>query len=71
MFALLDGLNVSFASLARNRYYIPRFLPAAAPKVRNKQAKKGDIIFVVGDFVDCDGEGYTNWKKTLNTPLRW
>ena len=34
-------------------------------KTWNKQAKKGDTIFVVGDFVDCDGEGYTSWRKTL------
>ncbi len=34
-------------------------------KTWNKQAKKGDTIFVVGDFVDCDGIGHTTWKKTL------
>ena len=34
-------------------------------KTWNKQAKKGDIIFVIGDFVDCDGEGYDGWKKSI------
>ena len=35
-------------------------------KIWNKQAKKGDTIFVVGDFVDCDGAGYGGWKKALS-----
>lgn len=34
-------------------------------KTWNKQTKKTDTIFVVGDFIDCDGIGHTNWKKTL------
>ena len=31
----------------------------------NKQAKKDDTIFVIGDFVDCDGDGYDSWKQSL------
>lgn len=31
----------------------------------NKVAKKGDTIYVVGDFVDCDGAGYDSWKKSI------
>lgn len=31
----------------------------------NKQTTKNDTIFVVGDFVDCDGEGHDNWKKSI------
>lgn len=31
----------------------------------NKQAKKEDTIFVVGDFVDCDGVESESWKKSL------
>ena len=31
----------------------------------NKQVKKDDVIYVIGDFVDCDGEGYDSWKKSL------
>jgi len=34
-------------------------------KTWNKQAKKGDTIFVVGDFVDCDGKGYDGWKHSI------
>ena len=34
-------------------------------KLWNKQAKRGDVIYVVGDFIDCDGEGFDSWKKTL------
>ena len=33
-------------------------------KTWNKQAKKADTIFVVGDFFDCDDETCTDWKKT-------
>lgn len=32
----------------------------------NSQAKKGDTIFVIGDFVDCDGKGYEGWKDSIN-----
>jgi calcineurin-like phosphoesterase family protein len=32
----------------------------------NKQVKKDDVIYVIGDFVDCDGEGYDSWKKSLH-----
>lgn len=31
----------------------------------NKQAKKDDVIYVIGDFIDCDGAGYDSWKKAL------
>ena len=31
----------------------------------NKQAKAGDTIYVVGDFIDCDGEGHEEWKKSI------
>lgn len=32
----------------------------------NKQAKKNDTIYVVGDFVDCDKElDKENWKKAI------
>jgi len=35
-------------------------------KTWNAQAKKEDVIFVVGDFVDCDGKGYEGWKHSIN-----
>ena len=31
----------------------------------NSQVKKGDTIFVIGDFVDCDGEGYEGWRHSI------
>ena len=31
----------------------------------NKQTKKGDTIFVIGDFVDCNGENHDTWKKSI------
>ena len=31
----------------------------------NKQAKKDDEIFVVGDFIDCDGKESVEWKKSI------
>ncbi|MBR6779050.1 MAG: metallophosphoesterase [Clostridia bacterium] len=34
-------------------------------KTWNKQAKKGDTIFVIGDFVDCDGTGHEGWRKSI------
>lgn len=34
-------------------------------KMMNKQAKKGDTIYVVGDFVDCNGENHDSWKKSI------
>ena len=34
-------------------------------KTWNKQATKKDTIYVIGDFVDCDGEGFDNWKKAI------
>ena len=34
-------------------------------KTWNKQAKKGDTIFVIGDFIDCDGIGHDEWEKAI------
>lgn len=34
-------------------------------KTWNKQAKKNDTIFILGDMVDCDGAGFDSWKKPL------
>ena len=34
-------------------------------KTWNKQAKKGDTIYVVGDFIDCDGAEHDGWKKSI------
>lgn len=34
-------------------------------KMFNRQAKKDDIIYVIGDFVDCDGKGCDSWKKAI------
>ena len=34
-------------------------------KTWNKQAGKNDIIYVIGDFVDCDGDGYDSWKTAI------
>lgn len=34
-------------------------------KTLNKQATKNDTIYVVGDFVDCDGASYDGWKKSI------
>jgi len=31
----------------------------------NKQAKAGDTIYMLGDFVDCNGLGCENWKKAI------
>ena len=31
----------------------------------NKQAKKGDVIYILGDFIDCDGAGYEGWREYL------
>lgn len=32
----------------------------------NKQTKKGDTIFVIGDLIDCDNENDCGWKKSIN-----
>ena len=32
----------------------------------NSQAQAGDTIFVIGDFVDCDGSECDGWKKSIN-----
>ena len=34
-------------------------------KMMNKQAKKGDTIYVIGDFIDCNGDGHDSWKKSI------
>lgn len=34
-------------------------------KTWNKQTTKEDTIYVIGDFVDCDGCGYDSWKKSI------
>ncbi|MBQ8908983.1 MAG: hypothetical protein IJY90_01675 [Clostridia bacterium] len=34
-------------------------------KTWNKQAKRGDTIYVIGDFIDCDNEKCTLWKKAI------
>lgn len=34
-------------------------------KIWNKQATKKDTIYVVGDLLDCDGEGFDGWKKSI------
>lgn len=31
----------------------------------NQQTKIDDTIFVIGDFVDCDGKGSNGWKTSL------
>lgn len=31
----------------------------------NKQAKRGDVIYILGDFIDCDGKGFDGWKEYL------
>lgn len=35
-------------------------------KTWNKQVKKGDTIFVIGDFMDCDDENSDGWKKSIH-----
>ena len=35
-------------------------------KAWNKQANKNDVIYVIGDFVDCDGPNNISWQHTLN-----
>lgn len=35
-------------------------------KTWNKQANKNDTIYVIGDFVDCDGLGHETWKKSIH-----
>lgn len=35
-------------------------------KTWNRQVKKDDTIFVIGDFVDCDGKGFDGWEKALS-----
>lgn len=34
-------------------------------KLWNKTARKDDTLYVIGDFADCDGEGYDSFRKTL------
>jgi len=33
--------------------------------MRNKKVKKDDIIYVIGDFVDCNGQGHDSWRKSI------
>ena len=35
-------------------------------RIWNKQAKKGDTIYVIGDFVDCDGAEHHGWEKSIH-----
>ena len=34
-------------------------------KTWNKQVNREDTIFIIGDFIDCDGENHEEWKKTI------
>lgn len=34
-------------------------------KMWNKITDSKDIIYVVGDFIDCDGENHDSWKKSI------
>lgn len=34
----------------------------------NKQAGKGDTIFVIGDFLDCDNADSSLWKTSIDYP---
>jgi len=34
-------------------------------KTWNKQTTENDTIFVIGDFIDCDGEGFDGWKQSI------
>ena len=34
-------------------------------KLWNKQVNKDDTIYVIGDFIDCDGENHDSWKKSI------
>ena len=43
----------------------PKHFDRFVLKIWNKQAKKEDTIYVVGDFVDCDGEGFDSWKTSI------
>ena len=31
----------------------------------NKQAKKGDTIYVVGDLIDCKGADDNSWQESI------
>ena len=55
-----DDLEIDFRP-----FKSPRAFDRFVIKTWNKQAKKDDTIFVIGDFVDCDGEGFDSWKKSL------
>ncbi len=35
-------------------------------KTWNKQTTKNDTIYVIGDFIDCDGEQSEGWKKAIH-----
>jgi len=47
MFTLLDEANVNFALRAGNPFFLPYFLSAAAPKVRNEKAKRAQAPSMV------------------------
>ena len=49
--------NRPFKSLKKFHSYVIR--------TWNKQAKKNDTIFVIGDFIDCDGKDNDTFKETL------
>ncbi len=34
-------------------------------KTWNNQTTKNDLIYVVGDFLDCDGKGYDSWHQSI------
>lgn len=34
-------------------------------KLWNKLTSKADTIYIIGDFVDCDGAGHDGWKDSL------
>lgn len=46
-------------------YKNARVLAKKMIKMWNRQAKRGDTIYIVGDFIDCDGEGFDGWKEYL------
>ena len=39
-------------------------------KTWNRQTRKGDTIFVIGDFLDCDDKTCTRWKKAVSYPKK-
>ena len=39
--------------------------------VWNTQAQKGDTIFAVGDFLDCDNADSTVWQRAMSYPQKF